>query len=82
MLNISRRNFFKFLTLSAGATIVANASDENNTTSMFTAQKTQLLAKNGELEKIRLSDDLSEDALKALGLKLQLAQTADALPGD
>lgn len=46
MSNISRRNFFKFLTLSAGATMVANASDKSNGSSVITAQKTQLLAKN------------------------------------
>jgi len=43
MSNITRRKFFKFLTLSAGATMVATASDETNA---LTAQKTQLLAKN------------------------------------
>ena len=52
MSNITRRNFFKLLTLSAGATIVANASNEENASSVVPAQKTKLLAKNEKQKRV------------------------------
>jgi len=51
MSSITRRNFFKFLTISAGATIVTNAN-ENNDSSTIKAQKTQLKPKKSKAHRV------------------------------
>jgi cell division GTPase FtsZ len=51
MSTITRRNFFKFLTLSAGATLVANANEDNNTKSLK-AQNIQLKPKKSKAYRV------------------------------
>jgi NADPH-dependent 2,4-dienoyl-CoA reductase/sulfur reductase-like enzyme len=51
MSSITRRGFFKFLTLSAGATLVANANNERNN-SKVKAQTTQLKAKKNKAHRV------------------------------
>ncbi len=51
MSSITRRSFFKFLTISAGATLVANASEENNDSSLK-AQKMQLKPKKTKAHRV------------------------------
>ncbi len=50
MSDISRRSFFKFLTLTAGATLVTHAS--NNDSSLHTLHKTKLLEKNSKQKRV------------------------------
>ena len=50
MSNISRRGFFKFLTLSAGTTLLAQSSE--NKDSAIVASKTKLLPKNSKQKRV------------------------------
>jgi NADPH-dependent 2,4-dienoyl-CoA reductase/sulfur reductase-like enzyme len=50
MSSITRRSFFKFLTLTAGATMVANADEDNK--SSIKAQKVQLKAKKSKAHRV------------------------------